>query len=61
MPSVRSILKEADPSVPLYDVATLDELLEKSVARRRFVMLLLVGFAAVSLLLAAVGLYGVIS
>jgi predicted permease len=60
-PSVRSILKEADPTVPLYDVATLDALLEKSVARRRFVMLLLVGFAAVSLLLAAVGLYGVIS
>ena len=43
VPSVRSILKEADPAVPLYDVATLDELLEKSVARRRFVMLLLVG------------------
>ena len=61
VPSVRSILKEADPSVPLYDIATLDELLAKSVARRRFVMLLLVGFAALSLLLAAVGLYGVIS
>ena len=60
-PAVRSILREADPTVPLYDVATLEDLLAKSVARRRFVMLLLVGFAAVSLLLAAVGLYGVIS
>ncbi len=60
-PAVRSILKDADPTVPLYDVATLDQLLAKSVARRRFVMMLLVGFAAVSLLLAAVGLYGVIS
>ena len=59
--SVRSILKEADPTVPLYDVATMDDLLKKSVARRRFVMLLLVGFAALSLLLAGVGLYGVIS
>lgn len=60
-PAVRTILREADPTVPLHDVATLDQLLAKSVARRRFVMLLLVGFAAVSLLLAAVGLYGVIS
>jgi putative ABC transport system permease protein len=60
-PAVRSILREADPTVPLYEVATLDQLLAKSVARRRFLMLLLVGFAAVSLLLAAVGLYGVIS
>ena len=60
-PAVRSILKEADPTVPLYDVATLEALLAKSVARRRFVMLLLVGFAAISLLLAAIGLYGVIS
>lgn len=60
-PAVHAVLREADPTVPLYDVATLDELLAKSVARRRFVMLLLVGFAAISLLLAAVGLYGVIS
>ena len=60
-PAVRGILRNADPTVPLYDIATLEELLAKSVARRRFVMLLLVGFAAISLLLAAVGLYGVIS
>jgi putative ABC transport system permease protein len=59
--SVRTILKEEDPTVPLYEIATLDDLLAKSIARRRFVMLLLVGFAAVSLLLAAIGLYGVIS
>jgi putative ABC transport system permease protein len=61
VPSIRAVLKEADPTVPLYEVATLDSLLSKSYARRRFVMLLLAGFAAVSLLLAAIGLYGVIS
>jgi putative ABC transport system permease protein len=60
-PAVRAIVHEADPTVPVYDVATLEALLAKSVTRRRFVMLLLVGFAGVSLLLAAVGLYGVIS
>jgi putative ABC transport system permease protein len=58
---VRAVLKGADPTVPLYEVATLDDLLARSFARRRFVMMLLAGFAAVSLLLAAIGLYGVIS
>jgi putative ABC transport system permease protein len=60
-PAVRSILRAQDPSVPLYEVATLESLLAKSVEQRRFVMVLLVGFAALSLLLAAVGLYGVVA
>src|SRR5688572_28422724 len=45
-PAVRSILRAQDPSVPLYEVATLESLLAKSVEQRRFVMVLLVGFAA---------------
>ena len=61
VPAIRSALREQDPSVPLYQVAMLDDLVAKSMAQRRFVMLLLVGFAIVSLLLAAVGLYGVVS
>ena len=59
--SIRSALREQDPSVPLYQVASLDDLVARSMAQRRFVMRLLVGFAAVSLLLAAIGLYGVVS
>lgn len=59
--AIRALLREQDPSVPLYKVATLDDLVGRSVAQRRFVMLLLVGFAGVSLLLAALGLYGVVS
>ena len=58
---VRGALRELDPSVPMYDVATLDALVGKSSARARFVSTLLRGFSGVSLLLAAVGLYGVVS
>jgi putative ABC transport system permease protein len=58
---VRGVLRELDPSVPVYDVATLPALVEKASAQQRFVMRLLGGFAAVALLLAAVGLYGVVS
>jgi predicted permease len=61
IPQIRAVLRELDPTVPLYAVAPLEDLLAKSTAQRRFVMQLLVGFALVSLLLAAIGLYGVIS
>ena len=61
LPEIRGILRELDPSVPVYDVARLDELLAKSFADRRFVMQLLSAFSLLALLLAAVGLYGVVS
>ena len=60
-PDVRSVLRELDPSVPMYSVAALDALVARSSARPRFVSMLLGGFSGVSLLLAAVGLYGVVS
>ena len=58
---VRQALQELDPSVPVYDVATLPSLVEKASGQRRFVMQLLAGFAIVAVLLAAIGLYGVVS
>ena len=58
---IRAVLREQDPAVPLYQVAALDHLVARTMAGRRFVMVLLVGFAAISLLLAAIGLYGVVS
>ena len=57
----RAVLRELDPTVPVYDVATLSSLIKKSGAQRLFVMRLLAGFAIVSVLLAAIGLYGVVS
>lgn len=58
---IRDVIRQLDASVPLYDVALLGDLLQKSFAEKRFLMVLLVSFAAVSLLLASVGLYGVVS
>jgi putative ABC transport system permease protein len=50
-----------DPELPIYDVTTLTERLEKSLAPERLNLSLLGGFAAVALLLALIGLYGVMS
>jgi putative ABC transport system permease protein len=58
---VRAVLRELDPAVPVYKVDTLDSLLAKASAERLFVMRLLAGFAAIAVLLAAIGLYGVVS
>jgi putative ABC transport system permease protein len=61
VPSIRAIVRDLDPAVPVYDVATMTERLGKAAAPRLFVMRLLAGFACAALLLAAIGLYGVVS
>lgn len=50
-----------DPNLAVFDVATMDDVLSESIAVRRFATLLLGAFAAVALVLAAVGIYGVLS
>jgi putative ABC transport system permease protein len=54
-------LQALDPSVPTYNVATLPALVARASAQRVFVMRLLTAFAAVAVLLASIGLYGVVS
>lgn len=61
MASVRQVVRAADPTVPVSQVSTLSSILATSVARERFSMSLLVLFAGVALVLAAIGVYGVIS
>ena len=61
LPEIRRILRDLDPSVPVYSVERLDDLLATSFADRRFVMRLLSAFSLLALLLASVGLYGVVS
>ena len=50
-----------EPNVPVFDVKTMEQRLADSMARRRFAMLMLGLFALVAMLLAAVGIYGVMS
>ncbi|HUE97359.1 MAG TPA: ABC transporter permease, partial [Longimicrobiaceae bacterium] len=54
-------IREIDPEVGLYDVRTMAEVRSAAVAREEFLALLLAGFAAVALVLALVGIYGVIA
>lgn len=59
--AVRSEMATLDSSLPLYNVATMEQRVSDSVSPRRFNALLLAMFAALALVLAAVGIYGVIS
>ena len=57
---IRRALASLDPNQPVYQIAPLEQVLSQSVATRRFNTLLLDLFAALALLLAAVGVYGTI-
>lgn len=60
-PVVRQAVRRVDPNQPLARVQTYDEIVARGVAPRRFNALLASVFAAVALLLAAVGTYGVLA
>jgi putative ABC transport system permease protein len=59
--NLRQIVRSLDPEVPLFQVRTMQDVLSESVAPRRFNMLLLAAFAGLALLLASIGIYGVMS
>jgi putative ABC transport system permease protein len=61
LPAVQSAVWSVDRNVPLASPRTMEDVLAHSVLRRRFAMLLLSIFAGLATLLAAIGLYGVIS
>lgn len=54
-------VQSVDPAQPVFDVKSVDQRLYDSLARRRFSMLLLTVFAVVALILAAIGIYGVMA
>jgi predicted permease len=59
--ATRDEMQKLDPELPMAAVATMDQLLADSISRARFTMLLLDLFSALALLLAAVGIYGLIA
>ena len=61
LPAVRREIAGLDGRLAIYDVRTLEQVVERSVASERFATTVLTGFAGAALLLAAIGLYGVVA
>jgi putative ABC transport system permease protein len=61
IPSIRATIRSLDPAVAVAEVQTMTHIVESATARQRFYLLLLGAFAAIALVLAAVGIYGVMS
>jgi putative ABC transport system permease protein len=59
--AVARLIREQDPNLAVADIRTMEDVVSASVAQQRLTMLLLTIFAAAALLLAAVGIYGVIA
>jgi putative ABC transport system permease protein len=59
--SIRERVHAVDAQLPIYDLSTMESVVSESVSEPRFYMVLLAAFAGLALLLAALGIYGVIS
>jgi predicted lysophospholipase L1 biosynthesis ABC-type transport system permease subunit len=60
-PAARNVIRNLDPEQPVGEVGTMEGLLARSIARSRFNAVLLAVFSLVALVMAAVGIYGVMS
>jgi putative ABC transport system permease protein len=61
LPAIREQVRALDPELPIYKAQLLEDYVSDSVAQRRFTSLLVSAFAGVGLLLATVGLFGLMS
>jgi ABC-type antimicrobial peptide transport system permease subunit len=59
--TLREAVRSVDPNIPIYRYEQIEEVLSKQIAPTRLYLLLVAGFAVTAALLAAVGLYGVMS
>ena len=60
-PAAQRAIAEIDPSLPMWQLRTMDDVMWEAVARPRFLAFLLGSFAVLALLLAAIGIYGVMA
>jgi putative ABC transport system permease protein len=58
---IRGAIQGVDPGLPVFSVTSMDEVLDASLASRRFSATLVAGFAAGALLLASIGIYGLLA
>jgi predicted permease len=61
LPGVRDAVRRLDPALPIYDIRLLDDYVDAARAPSRFTMLIALCFAGVALVLACVGVYGVVA
>jgi predicted permease len=59
--TIRSAIRDTDAETPVADILTMENIVSKSISEPRFVMALMVIFAAMALVLMAIGVYGVVS
>jgi putative ABC transport system permease protein len=59
--SIRSAIRELDPTLPVYNLRSMDEVVSRSMVQPRFLAILLATFSGIALFLAAIGIYGVMA
>ena len=59
--ALEAAIHEVEPSLPLFNIRTMDEVIEGSIGNERLTMVMLIGFASLALLMAAIGVFGVTS
>ncbi len=60
-PQIRHEIQSIDPSLPVFDVVSMNDILDRSLAARRFSADLVGGFAGLAVLLASIGIYGLLA
>ena len=59
--SIRAAMRDVDPSIPIFDTNTIDSVVDRYLASHRLASALISGFAVVTLLVASIGLYGLMA
>ena len=57
--AIEAAIHEIDPNLPLFNIQTMDQVVDAAIGNERLTMVLLIGFAALALLMAAIGVFGV--